>query len=152
MLFVIRKECVWYRALFWPIPFVRKHEKNPLVFLSLLFFLFLTLSKGDRQIVGKFADSGVSDMCQEVRRSWYTLGIGLKVMPLFLLVTHKRERLSRSGVSYCNHFNADRMFLFAGADSGGNRYDSGTQCRIIASRRVLRIHRFPSYLHDCYTR
>jgi hypothetical protein len=37
------------------------------------------------------------------------------------------------------------MFLLAGADSGGNRYDSGTQCRVIASRRVLRTRRFPSY-------
>lgn len=109
------------------------------------FFAFLTsLSKGDWQIVGKFADSGVSDMCQKVRRGWRTLGTRLKVRPLFLLVTHTRERHSRPNVPYCNRFNTDRMFLLVGADSGGNRYDSGTQCRVIASLWVLRTRRFPS--------
>lgn len=117
-----------------------------LSFFFLFFFLFLTfLSKGDWQIVGKFADSSVSDMCQEVRRSWRTLGTGLKVRPLFLLVTHRRERHSHPDVPYYNRSNTDRMFLLAGADAGGNRYDFGTQCRVIASRRVLRTRRFPSY-------
>lgn len=70
---------------------------------------------------------------------------GLKVRPLFLLVTHTRERHSRPSVSHCNRSNTDRMFLLAGAGSGGNRHDSSTQCRVIASRRVLRTRRFPSY-------
>lgn len=57
------------RILFRSILLVRKLEENPPVLLSLLcFFLFLTLSKGDWQIVGKFADLDVSDICQEVRR------------------------------------------------------------------------------------
>jgi len=117
----------------------------PFFFLFFFFFSFLTsLSKRDWQIrMGKFANSGVSDMCQEVR--WRTLGIGLKVRPLFLLVTHRRERHSRPGVSHCNRSNTDRMFLLAGADSGGNRYDSGAQCRVIANRRELRTRRFPSH-------
>lgn len=65
-------------------------ENPPLSFP--FFFSFLTSSKGDWQIVGKFADSGVSDTCQEARRGWRTLGTGLEVRPLFLLVMHTRER------------------------------------------------------------
>lgn len=128
----------------------------PFFLFSLLFFFYIF----DLLVERGLADRG------EIRRSeceWhmsggtprlaYPPGPGWKLGHFFLLVTHRRERHSRPGVAYCNRSNTDRMFFLAGADSGGNRYDFGTQCRVIASRRVLRTRRFPSYHpHDRDTR
>lgn len=102
----------------------KKLAENPPISFS--FFPFLTSSKGDWQIVGKFADSGVSDMCQEARRGWRTLGTGLGRLGHFFCWLYTRGRDTVAPVRIVIILiPIECFFLPAPALGGGNRYDSG---------------------------